>query len=121
MKNDSRLSEHLTHYKSFISKQCHELTISFLTKKKLISCKGAVHILGKICPRSNPDITHKEYSMEPLNVIYKLLLLYDHQGARFGEILARFGHSNPMGSHILVPLPMFRPNIILFTYIRPVL
>ncbi len=31
--------------------------------------KGAVHILGKICPRSDPDIGHMEYSMDPLKFI----------------------------------------------------
>ncbi len=71
--------------------------------------------MGIICPRSDPDIAHMKYSIDPQKLIYNPLLLYDHQGARFGEILARFGHSNPMGSHILVSLPMFRPNIILFT------
>ncbi len=81
----------------------------------LLKSKGAVHILGKICPRSDPDIAHMEYSMDPLQFIYKPLLLDGHQGTRFGEILTRFGHSNPMESHIMVPLPMFRPNIILFT------
>ncbi len=77
--------------------------------------QGAVHILAKICPRSDPDIAHMEYSLDPLRLIYNPLLHYGHQGARFGEILARFGHVNPMGSHLLVPLPMFRPNIILLT------
>ncbi len=31
--------------------------------------KGGVHILGKICPRSDPDIAHIEYSMDPLMFI----------------------------------------------------
>ena len=77
--------------------------------------KGAVHILGEICPRPNPDIAHMKYCLDPLKFTYKPLLLYGHQGARFGETLARFGHVIPMGSHILMPVPMFRPNIILFT------
>ena len=71
--------------------------------------------MGEICPRSDPDIARMKYSIDPLKLIYRPLLLYDHQGARFGEILARFGHVNPMGTHKLVPVPMFRPNIILFT------
>ena len=95
---------------------CYE---SFDLSGECSSCvgiaKGGVHIRGEICPRSEPDIAHMEYSMDPLKFIYKPLLLYGHQGARFGEILARFGHSNPMESHIMVSLPMFRPNIILFT------
>ena len=33
--------------------------------------KGGVHILAKICPRSDPDIAHMEYSMDPLKFIYK--------------------------------------------------
>ena len=77
--------------------------------------QGGVHIMGEICPRSNPDIAHVKYSIDPLKLIYRSLLLYDHQGARFGEIWARFGHVNSMGTHILVPAPMFRPIIILFT------
>ena len=30
--------------------------------------EGAVHILGKICPRSDPDVAHMEYSMDPLKL-----------------------------------------------------
>ncbi len=40
--------------------------------------KGGVHIRGEICPRSDPDIAHMEYSMEPLNVIYIIIV---YQGA----------------------------------------
>ncbi len=41
--------------------------------------KGAVHILGKICPRSDPDVAHMEYSMDPLKFIYKPLLMCPRQ------------------------------------------
>ncbi len=37
--------------------------------------EGGVHIRGEICPRSDPDIAHMEYSMEPL----KFIIVY--QGA----------------------------------------
>ncbi len=30
--------------------------------------KGGVHIRGEICPRSDPDIAHMEYSMDPLKL-----------------------------------------------------
>ncbi len=30
--------------------------------------KGGVHILAKICPRSDPDIAHIKYSMDPLKL-----------------------------------------------------
>ncbi len=31
--------------------------------------EGAVHILGKFCPKSDPDIAHMEYSIKPLKLI----------------------------------------------------
>ncbi len=31
-------------------------------------CKGAVHILGEICPRSDPDIAHMEYCLDSLKL-----------------------------------------------------
>ncbi len=38
--------------------------------------KGGVHILGEICPRSNPDIAHMGfYLLDPLKLIYKTLLM----------------------------------------------
>ncbi len=36
----------------------------------LSQLEGAVHILGKVCPRLDPDIAHMEYSMDPLKFIY---------------------------------------------------
>ena len=38
--------------------------------------EGAVNILGKICPRLDLDLAHMEYSRDPLELIYKPLLLY---------------------------------------------
>ena len=50
-----------------------QLRLYFLFQKQFLmaplSLKVSVHILGKICPRSNPDIAHMEYSMEPLKFI----------------------------------------------------
>ena len=46
--------------------------------------------MGEICPRSDPDIAHMGYYLDPIKFIYKTLLLYGHQGRdfeRFGEIL----------------------------------
>ncbi len=40
-----------------------------LSKEQTKKVKGAVHILGKICPRSDTDIAHMEYSMDPLKFI----------------------------------------------------
>ncbi len=34
-------------------------------------CKGGVHIMGEICPRSNPDIAHMRYYLGPLKLKYK--------------------------------------------------
>ncbi len=31
--------------------------------------------MGKICPRLDPDIAHMKYSIDPPELIYKLLLL----------------------------------------------
>ncbi len=36
--------------------------------KFLIHCKGAVHILGEICPRSDPDIADMRYYLGPLQL-----------------------------------------------------
>ncbi len=32
----------------------------------VLDYKGAVHILGEICPRSNPDIVHMGYFLVPI-------------------------------------------------------
>ncbi len=45
--------------------------------------KGAVHIMGEICPRSDPDIAHMGYCLDPIKFVYRTLLVYGHQGARF--------------------------------------
>ncbi len=45
--------------------------------------KGGVHIWGEICPRSDPDIAHMGYYLDPIKFIYKTLSLYGNQGARF--------------------------------------
>ena len=45
--------------------------------------QGGVHILGEICPRSDPDIAHMGYYLDPIKLLYRTLLLYGHQGARF--------------------------------------
>ena len=37
--------------------------------------QGTVHILGEICPRSDPDIAHMEYCLDPLKFTYDLGLL----------------------------------------------
>ena len=46
-----------------------------LFSKQPVIIKGAVHILGEICPRSNPDIAHMGYYLDPTRG--------PHQGARF--------------------------------------
>ncbi len=49
--------------------------------------KGGVHILGEICPRSDPDIAHRGYYLDPLKLIYKT---YSHNvplGMAFGITL----------------------------------
>ncbi len=32
--------------------------------------KGGVHIMGEICPRSDPDIAHMGYYLDPLQLTY---------------------------------------------------
>ncbi len=39
-------------------------------------CKGGVHIMGKICPRSDPDIAHMKYSIDPQKLIHNTFKSY---------------------------------------------
>ena len=54
-----------------------------LTFRHRHSEKGAVHILGEICPRSDPDISHMRDYLEPLKLHYIVcndLYLYHIKG-----------------------------------------
>ncbi len=52
--------------------------------------QGAVHILGEICPRSDPDIAHMLYYLGPLKLKYKYFLIVYQRGNGFGNI--NFSH-----------------------------
>ncbi len=54
------------HQESF---QFYEELLTFLLGNNLKrqNLKGAVHILGEICPRSDPDIAHMGYYPDPIN------------------------------------------------------
>ena len=39
--------------------------------------KGGVHIIGEICPRSDPDITHMRYYLSPSKLKYKYSVCND--------------------------------------------
>ncbi len=48
--------------------------MSVISRLKYHKRKGGVHIMGEICPRSDPDIAHMKYSIDPLKLIYRPLL-----------------------------------------------
>ncbi len=56
------------HLKMWTQSPCGWCAVS-AAPQSFVNYKGAVHILGKICPRSDPDIAHMEYSMDPLKFI----------------------------------------------------
>ncbi len=43
----------------------------FLFVFKPYPLKGGVHIMGEICPRSDPDIAHMRYYLGPLDLKYR--------------------------------------------------
>ncbi len=50
------------------------LFLYILWRSKNSNNKGGVHILGGICLRSDSDIAHMGYYLDPLKFIYKTLL-----------------------------------------------
>ncbi len=57
--------------------------------------KGAVHILGEICPRSDPDIAHMKYYLDPIKLIYKTLLDTHLQVCKYGPCAPLAQDQNP--------------------------
>ncbi len=49
-----------------------DFAIVFPSVRPSVNLKGGVHIWGKICPRSDPGIAHMKYSIDPLELIYKI-------------------------------------------------
>ncbi len=67
--------------------------------------KGGGHIWGKICSRSDPDIAHMKYSIDPLKLMYKGHMILDHlnfpmlnphrQVCKYGPHLKILGNVRP--------------------------
>ena len=65
----------------------------------MLTVKGAVHILGKICPRSDPDIASMEYSMDPLKFMYTkghmIMMILDYLNFPMLNPIGKFANMDP--------------------------
>ncbi len=67
---------------SCVPKSPYSMNKELLAGRLAVVPKGGVHIMGKICPRSDPDIAHMRYYLGPLKMRVCTLLLETRSRSR---------------------------------------